>query len=382
MPTRIGPIKARYQERETREAALAAALQRAKQQAKTTSYSTKNRLDTTVVTRHVALPMQGRHVLRPVSDYKITTYNRARQVRGLVDHLFVRFPVPSLLYRVALTNDGQELVFGNVVGTPPEAASWFYAVAQGRSLADLTSHCLNRAEAHWFLLAPDDLAWNDALLWAKARAGGMPDGPAKFFARDYAALWTQGVIGSRLGCLIEFYKNHFADALLEEEVHITRFLREALRNPEFTLRGRTYNSIKKLAKTYERTWFNGHVAKFEGYRPKIAYWEIIEGDVGVRALQLVSNRLLAAEATHMQHCVFGYCWDCANSDTQIVSMRWHPVKDGILDRSRELSRITIEVANGEIEQAKGRQNRLPSGDERTVILRWAKERGIAPRWVR
>lgn len=44
------------------------------------------------------------HTLRPAEAYVPRSHNLARQLTGLIDHLFVWYPVPGFLYQVCLAD--------------------------------------------------------------------------------------------------------------------------------------------------------------------------------------------------------------------------------------------------------------------------------------
>lgn len=87
--------------------------------------------------------------------------------------------------------------------------------------------------------------------------------------------------------------------------------------------------------------------------------------------QLKQAEDLVMESRAMRHCVSSYAAKCIAGHASVWSLR-RCTKDRI-DRL-----LTIEVdPQGRVVQVRGFANRLACADERQVLQRWAKARGLA-----
>ena len=113
-------------------------------------------------------------MIRPEEQYRARSYNLARQVVGLVDHLFVSYPAAPSLYRTMLSPKGLALVYERATPPDPRYREWFLAVGRGDSFAKLVRDEMTKREAHLFLQAPAGNDVEENLLWARAAAQGLP----------------------------------------------------------------------------------------------------------------------------------------------------------------------------------------------------------------
>lgn len=82
--------------------------------------------------------------------------------------------------------------------------------------------------------------------------------------------------------------------------------------------------------------------------------------------EIKDGKTLFAESNIMKHCAFSYIDNCMNGICSIWSMKTN--KDLILKNV-----LTIEIQNLEVVQIRGKNNRLPTELELTVIETWTKE---------
>jgi hypothetical protein len=112
----------------------------------------------------------------------------------------------------------------------------------------------------------------------------------------------------------------------------------------------------------------------------LADWEWVPSSKDAKAKgerfvvrQLKRAEDLVMESRAMRHCVSTYAAKCITGHASIWSLR-RCTKDRI-DRL-----LTIEVdRQGQAVQVRGLANRLAHADERNVLERWAKARGVALR---
>jgi hypothetical protein len=327
------------------------------------------------------LPLDGTDAIRPESHFRARSYNLSRQVLALIDHLYVRYPVPLFLYRTMLSPEGQELVFGIPAGKQkghPAAPYryWFFAVARGESFARLSREIFTKREAHWFLLAPASNSIPQNIFWARAAAAGLPAHVCDYLVARFglADLWR---LGDRLPDMLRFYRQAWPEMRGYDRDEITDFVRAALQNPEFSFKGRTFGSMRKLCQEWHRTVYAEKVREYRAWSPMLPPWEHRIPGGRVQATELTSNRTLAEEGKVQRHCVFTYTSRCLQGLSRIVSIRWYALAADDAE-GLEVTRLTLEISPDRraIVQIRGKANRRASREEMEVVRRWAGEQGL------
>ena len=107
-------------------------------------------------------------------------------------------------------------------------------------------------------------------------------------------------------------------------------------------------------------------------QPDIAYEAGSDARKAIwRFRQIRTGNELFREGQRMHHCVAGYKFACLRGDTSI----WSLTSEFPIGRVNK--GVTIEVRkNGAIVQCRGFANRLPYGNEVTMVKRWASEHGL------
>jgi hypothetical protein len=357
-------------------------LQTAKRKARAEAPAGPKRRPADELAPYLAVPLHNTNTLREPDHFQARSYNLSRQVLTLIDYLFVRYPVPVFLYRSMLSYAGLQLVFeeaaGKTKGLPPESRyrDWFLAVARGESFAKMVKGVLTKREAHWFLQAPGGNSIEENLFWAKAAAAGVPlDGCDYLVGRFRPGNLAQ--IGSRLPDMLRFYADAWPEMRGHDKDEITDFVRTIVLDREFSFKGRTFGSMRKLCHEWHRTVYAAKVREYQSWSPIFPLWEDQSPARRLRAIELTSNRALADEGQKQRHCVFTYTDMCLQGRCSIVSLRWY--EDLEDDRApRELSRITVEVSTHAraIVQIRGNMNRPATEEEMKGIRLWAGAQGL------
>lgn len=324
----------------------------------------KGRGTTDELVRYLAVHLDNARSIRPSGDYQAKAYNPVKQVIGLINHQFVRYEVPLCLYRALLSHEGIQLIFGEPIAknAPPyplegRYREWFYAVAQGASFAKLVKSVMTKREAHWFLQAPPMNSISTNVLWAKMVAAGLLPVAADFLIERLGVQQLEA-LKERLPDLVRFYGEAWPQMAKDDRDEITDFVRLCMRNPEFSFKGRTFGSMRKLSTAWHRSRHSVHVGAYVSWSQRFTPWEHRAKGFTIRAEELTSNRGLYQEGHRQRHCVFSYLHRCMCGDSVIVSLRWYPDAVGS-EIPRDLNRITIEVSHkeGQIVQIRGACNR-------------------------
>jgi hypothetical protein len=110
-------------------------------------------------------------MLHPINTYIPKSHNLEKQMYGLINHLFVRYPVPAFLYTAFRLDihdrfkDKQELY-----------RQWFVTLAQGGSFTKQVREFMTSREAFMFLSVPANKPIHENVWWAKMKVAGLPPG--------------------------------------------------------------------------------------------------------------------------------------------------------------------------------------------------------------
>lgn len=358
---------------------LQAALASAKRAERAADPGRTKRQTNDALARYLALPLGSAQALRPAEGYRARSYNASKQVLGLADHLFVRYPVPLFLYRAILSPEGKALVFGTPVVSQQNEAPfrpWFLAVGRGESFAKLTRGFFTKREAHLFLLAPGANPIERNVLWARAAAAGLPRAGCDYLVErlDSALLET---VGDRLPDLLRFYAEAWSEMGVYDRDEITDFVRTIARDQEFSFKGRTFGSMRRRCAEWHQTVHLGTVRQYRSWCALLPCWEFQKGALRVRAEELTNNRLLSEEGRAQRHCVLTYTDRCLSGRSAIVSLRWYAVAASE-SPTLLLDRLTLEISPAQraVVQIRGRCNRGATEEEMKVIRHWAGDHGL------
>lgn len=309
-------------------------------------------------------------------------------------HLFARYPVAEHLERIWI--DASGLV-------PDEVRlrkHWYVVVAGGGSLyREGAGELLSRKEVHAFLNPPGRLAFEEAIWQAIARSYASDQGLALRIAHTRIAETPR----AELGFWREVARFFCANPTTVEEMNdLLDFLADCRRrDPAYSLKGRTLASLGRQMRDWHRdleaiTRIEAARRRAEAARARAAgffvpasiadgrwpgaaiddwSWSPSAKDRAkreeYRVVQLRTATDLVAETRTMHHCVASYAAKCIAGRASIWSLRRRAA--GVTE---QLLTIELDAQNRAI-QVRGFANRLARPEERKVLERWAKARGIS-----
>jgi hypothetical protein len=376
----MGKLKTNLQQKKEHQLALLergqTALREVKRQVKATDNGNRKRKEVADLVGYLELPSR-RYELRPAEKYATRSYNLANQILGLIDHLFGRYRAPTFLYQAMLNPCGHGVVVGPWRTELPlqerqTHRAWLLAALRGESVAKAMKGVLTKMEAHWFMQAPHENTIVENLFWAKCAAAGLPGSMSEFLTQHFGEISGRQLLGDRTDDLIRFYAQAHSEMGRYDLREITDFVREAMRHKEFLLKGRTFESVRKLSEEWHRNFFGSILGQFQCWKPMFdGPWEAEIKRVNVFAYELTNNRMLIAEGRKQRHCVGTYTTNCVEGFSRIVSLRFYA-------GDAELTRLTIEIKPKErqVVQIRGTGNRHATDDERKAIRRWAGDHGL------
>ncbi len=330
------------------------------------------------------------HALRPAETYVPRSHNLDKQITGLINHLFVRYPVPTFLYQACLA-ELVPLPKGKGQNEPAQTEDlyreWFLTLAQGGSFPKAVKGIMTSREACVFLQAPPGRKIHENVWWAKMTVAGLPEGViGRLIDRVFTNHRLEDSDG-RLAEAILFYARQHQSLTRNSFDEVTDFLAWKLRNDRgFRLKERTASSVVKLSNDWHLQMQRaklGHHIQWPGlgiadwaFEDKAEIWEVVE---------LRDNKELVNEGRKQKHCVYSYVPRCAEGRSFIFSLRayrkiavdYDAEGKPIWDKTFEMRRVTIEVgASRSVVQVRGPLNRAPYPEEKAVLRRWMGETGI------
>ena len=327
-----------------------------------------------------------KYKLREPESYAPKSYNIDKQTLGLINHIFVKYPVPYFMYEAILIRDGKScnITQRNMF------REWFITLAQGGSFPKAVKGIMTRQEAAMFLRGTTAYSISDNIWWAKMRAAGMNNSLIDKLMSKLFSHFHWGDPHGNYADTIRFFVNHHKEMDNVTFGEITDFLVWKFRNePTFSMKGRTVGSILRMSNEWhamiQKATLGADVA-----RPGMGYndWQYLEDHLLWEMTELRNNKELMNEGRKQKHCVYGYVNACVSGRSAIFSLRCYmklsykddengnPIWEKKNDN--ENGRITVEVSpkTHTIVQVRGTSNRPPDDKEKLVLRHWSGEKGL------
>lgn len=303
-------------------------------------------------------------------------------------YLYARYPVPAALERIWLDDTGLSADEVRL------RRQWYVTTACGGSLHKVDAGTwLTRKEVHAFLHATAGLSFEGAFWEAIARSHTGDGAVALRIARSKIARTPRGEI-EFWRAVVRFFCAHPTSAETIDDLF--DYLADCRqRDPGYRIEGRTLPALTRRMHEWHRDL--AAIERIEAMRRRVhargsrmwaddaawagsplADWEWVPSskDAQAKGERFVVRQLkraedLVMESRAMRHCVSAYAGKCIAGQASIWALR-----RCAKDRIERL--LTIEVdAHGRAVQIRGFANRRAQADERAVVERWAKARGVA-----
>ncbi|WP_315750343.1 MULTISPECIES: PcfJ domain-containing protein [unclassified Bradyrhizobium] len=329
-------------------------------------------------------------IIRDPEGWKpqLKTRDAARLRLAAARHLFGRYSVAQHLELIWIDDGGlgrDETILRK---------RWYIAVAGGGSLYKAgASAWLSRKEVHAFLHPLGQVGFDEAIWQAIARSYTSDPAIVLRIARSRIARTPRGEIAFWREAA-QFFCAHPTtgeeiDDLCDYIAHRRR------RERQFSLKGRSLAALRRLMNAWHRDL--AVIARIEAARRRA---EIARGRMAARTaepahwpgaaltdwswspskgsatrdayviMQLRTAEDLVAESRAMHHCVASYADKCIAGHASIWSLRYRHA-----GKTQRLLTIELNPRRRAV-QIRGFANRVAHADERKVLERWAKARGI------
>ncbi|ESW86327.1 PcfJ domain-containing protein [Mesorhizobium sp. M1005] len=321
---------------------------------------------------------------------KLKTRDPARLRLAAARHLYARYPVTAALEGIWLDSSGLN------AGEIALRKAWYIAVARGDSLYKAGACAwLSRKEVHCFLNLPGDFTFDEAFWVAIARSYTDDSGLAARLAKSKIARTPR----NDLAFWREVTRFFCGQPASKEEIDDLCDYIGAVhqRDAAYSLKGRTLASLRRQMLEWHRDI--AAIERIEAMRRRAAGratrtagtqsqghawdgsclddWDWQPSTKEAKAhgerffiRQLKTAEDLVTESRAMHHCVSIYASKCIAGNASIWVLR-----RSALGKIERLLTIELDPQNRAV-QVRGFGNRLASLEERKIIERWAKARGV------
>lgn len=318
---------------------------------------------------------------------KLKTRDPARLRLAAARHLYARYPVSAALE--AIWRDSEGLQADEIA----LRKAWYVAVARGDSLYKAGANAwLSRKEVHCFLNLSGDLTFDEVFWLAIIRSYTDDFGLAARLARTKITRTPR----AELPFWREVARFFCGQPTSKEEIDdLCDYVGAMHRHDRaYSLKGRTLASLRKQMSEWHRDIAaierieamrrraGGRTAQvkgaWEGSRLEDWEWQPSAKEAKAHGERFFVRQLktaedLVAESRAMHHCVSTYAAKCIAGYASIWVLR-----RTALGKIERLLTIEVDRQNRAV-QVRGFSNRVALPEERKIIERWAKARGVTLR---
>ena len=335
----------------------------------------------------IALVEDKERWIRPLETWRVETYNPDEQFSDLVRHLLADYDVPRFM--------DNAWIDGNRVHQ-----NWFKHIAGGQNIRTASGlpFVLTKKAAHYFLAAPDDYTIAEALRWGQVYALGGNKNLAEALRGTYLVralnrdtapedfwfveedFWISVIRffirnprlrARRIGPIIDYiqHQKYTGQRIVAEGGTM------GPPHPNFSMKGRTPDTLiqqvggwhlelhrtaeaEKEKKMRQCKWKRSRIGAFR-FQQGSRTWDITE---------ITNQSELHAEGKIMGHCVLTYLELCRSGETSIWSMTIQDAGETVWKKA-----VTIAVVprSRRITEVRGKFNRFPTQEEKSILKRWA-----------
>lgn len=327
---------------------------------------------------------QNLNVYRSPETWECKTYNPYKQKIELFRHMYCKYAVPSFM--IYFFVDGY-----NPHGVDNQEdielfTEWFNVISSGKSFRKASQLFLNRYEQHQFLnfkINNDDCntctTLNMVIWYIKSKYFGLLPRLTKCIINKERTRPFSQYINHRFYFLqetIRFFSRYNNELSVKDFEEILDFIYRGVDWRTFSYNGRTLSSIINLSNQWHKEQQALQINSSEIPYGNITWDPLIQTvwvdqrmidsvPILIKIKELTSSKDLYNEGRRMHHCVGSYARDCHTGRIHIFSCT-------INDENT----LTIETDRSQILQIRGKYNRLPSTNEKSIINQWAKKFNI------
>ncbi len=347
----------------------------------------KTKLLTTAETTRgcIALTRHKHLWLRDINDWAPTSHNVFRQFSALSRYLLSHYQIPTFLDQVWYTGKTIE-------------QCWFIHLGKGKNIRTARKLPIEvtKKMAHLFLQAPADSNINSAFRYAQIKSAGGSNELVRAIngtrlARTFKddEFWQSVIRFFINNPMLDYtHVNPIVDYIWNERYvpRVEFIARGEAREigpaqPNFSMRGRSVATLlRNVALWHRQLGIEAKSKNLQWQRSTFDDYKFIEGEEGRKNMkiwtirELVSSRELHAEGRQQKHCVASYAHSCSKGISSIWTM-------DVQNYESHQKKVTIEIdlKYKTICQIRGKENRLATDIEMSVINRWAMKENLKVR---
>lgn len=336
------------------------------------------------------------HWLRNPADWKCKTHNLRRQFASFLRHLFDKGynNIPLFMDQVWFPENGR---LENIL-------DWYIHLGTGANIRTVDNLPIpfTKRMSHYFMQAPDDVDINEGIryghmmslganitlftamrgtLICRSLSGPRTPATAPIQTEEYQEFWGSVIrwfIANpmldlvHVGPLIDYLNNQKFERQRVVQNGIGEWLPPP--HPNLSMKNRDvmatiramevwHKQLGRAKKAGNLQWESSGIPDFElqqGSEQTRRVWHINE---------LCSSAELIKEGRAMSHCVASYAHSCVSGNCSVFSlMCW---EKGSMER-----RLTLEVRNRQVVQARGKYNAKANEQEQKIISQWASKNSL------
>ena len=349
--------------------------------------------ETTYIQGITAFATHHESWLRSPEEWHLTEDNRECQFSDLARHLFAAYEVP--LFMDSVWFKGNET-----------HQNWFKHIGAGQNIRTAPGFplSLTKKMAHHFLTAPQDYTLEEAFRWGQVHGLGgdtrlanalrgtkLTQSDLDFwrftdllmlrdFWGDNNDFWVSVIQFFIANPMLDItHVSPIIDYIWDQKYGDSESTREIGPNqPHFIMKGRTPEALlRRVAEWHDRLGESEVDEKLNWSRSQIGEFSFQEEATEKQAMklwhirELLNSAELIEEARAMSHCVASYTLSCHRRFSSIWSMETE-------DQNGRRKVLTIEVLlpQKRIREVRGKGNRLPTPEEKSIIEKWADQEGL------
>lgn len=311
------------------------------------------------------MSLNGDRFVRNVEGWDRSGLTEMQQMDSLLKHCFELYPTATFLRATFFETNHRYI-------------NWYLDLALGKSVFELTGFpsMFTKKMAHEFTRIDEKYSVEKALSVAIIKSFKPSQVLEALLINSFLVsqnlteekFWLDAV---KFFCKYDFLGHYEFYGVLDYLQHIKN------QDPQFTLKGRSFNGLKRLSDEWHGTvylqsvekrklvWNSQDVPPFE-YSDK----DDEETEHKYKIKELCSSVELYIEGMDMGHCVATYDKHCLRGESAIFSLYQYIDEDKLVKR---LVTLEIDPKEKEIVQARARFNDRPSKKCISIIKKWAKK---------
>ena len=323
--------------------------------------------------------------VRPLEHWQVKRHNQANQFSELLRHLFATYSIPAFMDNVwFLENETYQ--------------NWYLHIGSGQNIRTASGlpTALTKKMAHHFLDTPKQYNMDEALRWGQVHALGGNKRLLDAFRGtrliqdfEHDDFWLNVFRFFIANPMLDVsHVNPIIDYIWNQKYQIQQVVVERgvieehdPPQPNFSMKGRTPESLLKQVNDW-------HISLGKVQRGGKLQW--MPSDIGefqirikdnqkkqskiFRIRELLSTDELIYDGSKMRHCVRTYSESCYNGKTSIWTME---SMDEVGEELKKVLTIEVSLKERSVNQVRGKQNRLPTQSEMSIIRRWTTKENLS-----